>query len=86
MQYTSGNMTSVGTNTLEPTITAILLAPHVLVALWAGYTLTKHTLTRFGYQFHGPGCNVALSDITKGVRLCLCLYRRWTGYQEFEIQ
>ena len=77
---------SVGTNTLEPTITAILLAPHILVAAWVGYTLTKHTLTRFGYQFHGPGCNVALSDITKGVRLCLCLYRRWRGYQELEIQ
>ena len=71
---------SVATYTLELIFIFTFLLPHILVAVWAGYTLTKHTLTRFGYQFHGPGCKVALSDMANGVRLCLC--RRHRGYQE----
>ena len=71
---------SVETDTLELMFIVTLLSPHILVAVWAGYTLTKHTLTKFGYQFHGPGCKVALSDMANGVRLCLC--RRHRGYQE----
>ena len=71
---------SVKTNTLELMFIVTFLSPHILVAVWAGYVLTKHTLTRFGYQFHGPGCKVALSDMANGVRLCLC--RRHRGYQE----
>ena len=71
---------SVETYTLELMFIVTFLSPHILVAVWAGYTLTKHTLTRFGYQFHGPGCKVALSDMANGVRLCLC--RRHRGYQE----
>ena len=71
---------SVETYTLELMFIVSFLSPHILVAVWAGYTLTKHTLTRFGYQFHGPGCKVALSDMANGVRLCLC--RRHRGYQE----
>ena len=72
---------SIRTYTLELIFIAILLTPHILVALWAGYTLTKYTLTRCGYQFHGPGgCKMALSDMANGVRLCL--YRRHSGYQE----
>jgi hypothetical protein len=73
-----------GTHTLELTFIATLLTPHILVALWAGYTLTKHTLTRFGYQFHGPGCKEALSDMANGVRRCLSRRRR--GYQELLAQ
>ncbi|CAI8026072.1 hypothetical protein GBAR_LOCUS15031 [Geodia barretti] len=69
---------------LELTFIATLLTPHILVALWAGYTLTKHTLTRFGYQFHGPGCKEALSDKANGVRRCLS--RRNSGYQELQEQ
>ena len=71
---------SVETYTLELMFIVTHLSPHILVAVWAGYTLIKHTLTRFGYQFHGPGCKVALSDMANGVRLCLC--RRHRGYQE----
>ena len=71
---------SVETYTLELMFIVTFLSPHILVAVWAGYTLTKHTLTRFGYQFHGPGCKVALSDMANSVRLCLC--RRHRGYQE----
>ena len=71
---------SVATYTLELMFIVTFLSPHILVAVWAGYTLTKHTLTRFGYQFHGPGCKVALSDMANGMRLCLC--RRHRGYQE----
>ena len=73
---------SVKTYTLELALIAILLTPHILVALWAGYTLTKYTLTRCGYQFHGPGYKMALSDMANGVRLCL--YRRHRGYQELQ--
>ena len=75
---------SVGTYTLESMFIITLLLPHILMAVWAGYTLTKHTLTRFGYQFHGPGCKVALSDMANGVRLCLC--RRHRDYQEMDEQ
>ena len=71
---------SLETDTLELMFIVTLLSPHILVAMWAGYTLTKHTLTRFGYQFHGPGCKVALSNMANGVRLCLC--RRHRGYHE----
>ena len=71
---------SVETYTLELMLIVTFLSSHILVAVWAGYTLTKHTLTRFGYQFHGPGCKVALSDMANSVRLCLC--RRHRGYQE----
>ena len=78
------NNLSVGTHTLELTFIAIFLSPHILVALWAGYTLTKHTLTRFGYQFHVPGCKEALSDMANGVRRCLS--RRYRGYQELQEQ
>ena len=71
---------SVKTDTLELMFIVTLLSPHILVAVWAGYTLTKHMLTRFGYQFHGPGCKVALSDMANFVRLYLCRRRR--DYQE----
>ena len=71
---------SVETYRLELMFIVTLLSPHILVAVWAGYTLTKHTMTRFGYQFHGPGCKVALSDMANSVRLCLC--RKHRGYQE----
>ena len=71
---------SVETYTLELMFIITFLSPHILAAVWAGYTLTKHTLTRFGYQFHGPGCKVALSDMANGVRLCLCRGHR--DYQE----
>ena len=76
--------TSAGTLGLELTTIATFLIPHILVALWVGYTLTKHTLTKFGYQFHGPGCKMALSDMVNGVRLCLC--RRHRDYQEMDEQ
>ena len=71
---------SVETYTLEVMFIVTLLSLHILVAVWAGYTLTKHTLTRFGYQFHDPGFKVAVSNMANGVRLCLC--RRHRGYQE----
>ena len=72
---------SVDTYTLELMFIATFLSPHILVAVWAGYTFTKHTLTRFGYQLHGhSGCKVALSDSASCLRLCLC--RRHGSYQE----
>ena len=82
--YLWNHALSVGTYTLELIFIACLLSPHILMALWVGYTLTKHTLTRFGYQFHGPGCKVALSDMANAVRLCLC--RRQGSYQELDGQ
>ena len=71
---------SAETNTLQLMFIVTFLSPHILVAVWAGYTLTKHTLIRFGYWFHGPGCKVALSDMVNGVRLCFCIKHR--GYKE----
>ena len=62
---------SVGTHTLEMIFTVTLLTPHILLVLWSGYALIKHALTRFGYEFHGPGCKEALSDMANGVRLSL---------------
>ena len=84
VQYLWWNDPYVGsTYTLELTFIATLLTPHILVALWAGYTLTKYTLTRCGYQLHEPGgCKMALSDMANGVRLCL--YRGHRGYQELQ--
>ena len=38
---------SIDTYTLEVTFVAILVLPHNLVVVWAGYTLTKQTLARF---------------------------------------
>ena len=70
---------SVATYTLELMFIVTFLSPHILVDVWAGYTLTKHTLTRFGYQFHGPGCKVALSDMANGVRLSLQKTQRLPG-------
>ena len=67
---------TVETYTLELILIVSFLSPQILIALWAGYTVTKHTLTRF----HGPGCKVALNDMANDVRLCLC--RRHRGYQE----
>ena len=71
---------SVETYTLELMFIVTFLSSHILVAVWAGYALTKHTLTRFGYRFSGLGCKVALSDMAYCVRWCLC--RRHRGYQE----
>ena len=71
---------SVETYTLELMFIVTFLSSHLLVAVWAGYALTKHTLTRFGYQFSGLGCKMALSDMANCVRQCLC--RRHRGYQE----
>ena len=78
------NYLTVETYTLELTFIFTSFIPHILVALWAGYTLTKHILTRFGYQFHGPGCKVALSDMTNCVRTCVC--KRYRRYQEMNTQ
>ena len=71
---------SVETYTLEIMFIIIFLLPHIMVVLWAGYTFTRRTVIRFGYQFHGPGWKVVLSDMANGVRVCLCKGRR--GYQE----
>ena len=72
---------SVGTYTLEQIFIAVFVTPHVLVAVWGGYTLTKHTLTKVGHQFHGPGFKGVLMDMTNTVRMYLCC-RRQGGYQE----
>ena len=71
---------SVETYTLELTFIVTFLSTHILVAVWAGYILTKHALLRFGYQFHGQRCKVALSDMAHCIRVCIC--RRYSNYQE----
>ena len=72
---------SLETYLLEVAFITILSTPHVLVALWAGYTLTKHIRTRLRCKFRGRGCKVGLRYMANCVRLCLCCGSH-TGYQE----
>ena len=73
---------SIETYTLGITLVATLFTPHILVAVWAGYALTKHMRTRFGHQLHGHGCRIAFRNMASGVRNCL--RQRHSSYQELQ--
>ena len=77
--YLWKNDLSIETYTLGVTFIATLFTPHILVAAWAGYALTRHMWTRFG---HGPGCRLALRNMASGARNCLC--QRHSSYQELQ--
>ena len=69
---------SIPTETLIVTSIFIPLLSHILVFVWAGYTLTSYIMRRCGYHFDHPcGCIVALVN---GVKKCL--HRRHSDYQE----
>ena len=74
---------SVGTNTLVVTIIATGLASHLLVALWASYTLTRLAMRKLKLQFGGSGyISLALSNVPEKVRLCF--WGRHRSYQELQ--
>ena len=68
---------SVETYTLEVTFIALLITPHILVALWAGYTFIKLLLSK---QVCCIKYKVTMNDISNCIRHSL--QRRYVGYQE----
>ena len=70
------NDLSTGTETLEMTIVVIPVISHILVFMWAAYTLTHRIMKHFGYHFN---CKVSLTDIAKDLQL-YC-HRRRGNYQ-----
>ena len=69
---------SIQMETLIVTSIFIPLLSHILVFVWAGYTLTSYIMRRCGYHFDHPcGCIVALVNAVKK-----CLHRRHSDYQE----
>ena len=69
---------SIPMETLIVTSIFIPLLSHILVFVWAGYTLTSYIMRRCGHHFDYPcGCIVALVN---GVKKCL--HRRHGDYQE----
>ena len=69
---------SIPTETLILALITIPLLSHILVFVWAGYTLTSYIMRHCGYHFDHPcGCIVALVN---GVKKCL--HRRHSDYQE----
>ena len=69
---------SIPTETLILALIIIPLLSHILVFMWAGYTLISYIMRRCGYHFDHPcGCIVVLVN---GVKKCL--HRRHSDYQE----
>ena len=65
-----------GTETLEMTFVIIPVISHILVFMWAAYTLTHRIMKHFGYHFN---CKVSLTDLAKDLQL-YC-HRRRGNYQ-----
>ena len=59
---------SIKTETLEKIFIIIPAASHILVFMWAGYTLTRRIMSHFGYQFNPRDCKVALTDLANAVK------------------
>ena len=70
------NDLSTGTETLEMTFIIIPVISHVLVFMWAAYTLTHRIMKHFGYHFN---CKLALTDLAKDLRLYF--HRRRGDYE-----
>ena len=45
-----------------------LVTSHILVFMWAGYTLTHWIMSHFGYQFNPRDCKAALTDLVNVVK------------------
>ena len=56
---------SIKTETLEKIFIIIPATSHILVLMWAGYTLTHWIMSHFGYQFN---CKLALTDLANAVK------------------
>ena len=59
---------SIQTDTLEKIFIIIPAISHILVLMWAGYTLTHWIMSHFGYQFNPHDCKVALTDFVNAVK------------------
>ena len=45
-----------------------LVISHILVLMWAGYTLIHWIMSHFGYQFNPHDCKAALTDLVNAVK------------------
>ena len=59
---------SIQTGTLEKIIIIIPATSHILVFMWAGYTVTRRIMSHFGYQLNPHDCKVALTDLVNTVK------------------
>ena len=59
----------IQTGTLEKILLIISATSHILVFMWAGYTVTRRIMSHFGYQWNPHGCKVALTDLVNAVKL-----------------
>ena len=59
---------SIYTETLEKIFIIIPIISHILVLMWAGYTLTHWIMSHFGYQFNPHDCKLALTDLVNAVK------------------
>ena len=59
---------STGTETLMETFIIIPIISHVLVFMWAMYTLINWIMSHFGYQFNPSDCRVALTNLANAVK------------------
>ena len=58
---------SIQTGTLEMIFLIIPATSHILVFMWAGYTVTRRIMSHFGYQLNPHDCKVALTDLVNAV-------------------
>ena len=59
---------STGTETLMEIFIIIPVISHVLVFMWAMYTLINRIMSHFGYQFNPSNCRVALTNLANAVK------------------
>ena len=60
---------STGTETLMETFIILPIISHVLVFVWAMYTLFNRLMSHFGCQLNPLDCKVALTDLANSVKL-----------------
>ena len=70
---------SIQTGTLEKIFIIIPATSHILVFMWAGYTVTRRIMSHFGYQLNPHDCQVALTDLVNAVKQQF--NRRRSSYQ-----
>ena len=59
---------SIQTGTLEMIFIIIPATSHILVFMWAGYTVTRRIMSHFGYQLNPHDWKVALTDLVNTVK------------------
>ena len=59
---------STGTEVLMETVIILPVISHLLVFIWAMYTLINRIMSHFGYQFNPSDCKVALTNLANAVK------------------